>query len=200
MPQKCTAAICQGTPSNAVDECFLTSTPGVYKKLNGTVCPLCPAGQTRVGNQCVNNCTNGGTPPTCTSPTVPAVPECRDGIDNDADGKIDFVCSAQSGTTAAPVSKGRESASFTAAQGVFEEIAPNGQARRPSIISNRVNPGDIVKIVSVSNNKFSISVGKGNRFERKCDYGSLSFVNSNDRTIQSPQLRNIPNSGITVPA
>ena len=78
-------------------------------------------------------------------------------------------------------------------------MAPNGQARRPTLISSKVNPGDKVKVVSVSNNKFSISVGKGANYERTCDYGTLSFVNANERTLENRQLRNINNAGVIAP-
>lgn len=78
-------------------------------------------------------------------------------------------------------------------------MAPSGQAKRPTLISSKVNPGDKVKIVSVSNNKFSISVGKGKSYERTCDYGSISFVNANERTLDSRQFRNINNNGIIAP-
>lgn len=147
-------------------------------------------------------CTNGGTnPPTCTPPTVPTTPQCSDSVDNDSDGKIDFTCPTAGGTSSyiPAQSKGRQSATFTAAQGPFEEMAPSGQAKRPTIISARANPGDTVKLISVSNNKFSISVGKGASYERTCDYGSIGFANTNDRTLEIRQLRNINNNGIIAP-
>lgn len=77
-------------------------------------------------------------------------------------------------------------------------MAPSGQAKRPTLISSKVNPGDKVKIVSVSNNKFSISVGKPSA-DRTCDYGSISFVNANEKTLDSRQFRNINSNGIIAP-
>jgi hypothetical protein len=108
MPQKCTKGICRGTPDNLVDECFLTR-DGDYKRLNGAVCPFCPAGQGRVNTgggdfACVEDkCNNildvqttipAGTTRNgagaCIGATVPTTTQCSDGIDNDTDAKVDY--------------------------------------------------------------------------------------------------------------
>lgn len=90
LPRTCTAATCPDTPAAGRDECFLTDKPGEYRRLNGALC-ACPASKEKVGNQCV---AKSVTPPV----TPPTTTQCADGIDNDGDGKIDFVCPAGGST------------------------------------------------------------------------------------------------------
>ncbi len=130
---------------------------------------------------------------------------CQDGIDNDQDGQTDFPqdigCTSRQDNdefNAIQCTATRVTTSFEGKQGPWEDVAPSGDAKAPTFISN-VQAGGTMKLVSVSGTYSARIYGGQDQLPLSCDNGTVSFTNNSNQTLQKVKLNTFGSAGITVP-